>query len=66
MSVAKVTELSCSSEKSFEDAIAVGIEIAEKGFVLFQPATILGGSRVFARALSEQFRNDPVRHGFAQ
>ena len=30
MSVAKVTELSCSSSKSFEDAIQKGIERADK------------------------------------
>jgi len=30
MSVAKVTELSCSSPKSFEDAIQKGIERADK------------------------------------
>ncbi len=30
MSVAKVTELSCSSPKSFEDAIEKGIERADK------------------------------------
>ena len=30
MSVAKVTEISCSSPKSFEDAIEQGIERADK------------------------------------
>jgi len=30
MSVAKVTEISCSSSKSFEDAIEMGIERADK------------------------------------
>jgi len=30
MSVAKVTEISCSSSKSFEDAIEKGIERADK------------------------------------
>ena len=30
MSVAKVTEISCSSSESFEDAIAKGIERADK------------------------------------
>ena len=42
MSVARVTEITASSPKSFEDAIQVGIERATKRLELVQGAWIKG------------------------
>jgi len=45
MSVAKVTEISCSSSKSFEDAIEKGIERADKTLDKVKGAWVSGRSR---------------------
>ena len=42
MSVAKVTEISCSSKKSFEDAIQVGIDRASKTLKNIRGAWVKG------------------------